>query len=330
MHIFIDHIVPFLFMFIGFGFLVKGSDLFVEASSKIAKKLGVSQLFIALTIVAMGTSIPETAVSLQAAIEGNPVLSISNIVGTNILNILLILGISSVIMPLTVSGSTICFEIPIMIVTAVIFSFLGLGNDLFSKQCLSSGMLSRLDGCLLMFMFLVYLFYLYVLSQMTKSNKEIALKEVPLKWGKLIFLLVTGFLLIIAGSTITVRYAGKIALSLGVSQKIIGLTIVALGTSLPELATSITAAIKKNPDIAVGNIVGSNIYNMLFIGAVTSLIHPVPYSNTLQYDSLICIGASILLGACILIPGKKRISRISGIMMLLLYGGYIFFILTKN
>lgn len=322
-------ILPVLFLIIGFGMLVKGADIFVEGSAKIAKKLGVSQLFIALTIVAMGTSIPETAVTLLAAIQENEDLALGNIVGTNILNIALILGFTSLLIPLSVSKSTIKFEIPIMIGTAIIFPLLGLGSWLFTgfsnSSFLSDGMFSRLDGVILLLIFVAYLIYLYNLSKKGKSNEKNALVvyEKPVTWTFLILLSIVGLALIIFGSTMVVEGATKIAEKIGISQRIIGLTIVAFGTSLPELATSITAAIKKHHDLAVGNIVGSNIYNMLFIGGLTSIIKPVPYSPTFRIDSLVCIGVSVLLLLLIVFNKRKMLGRFSGAIMLSLYAVYL-------
>jgi len=326
MNYFIIYVLPFIFLIAGFLMLIKGASLFVDFSSSLAKRLGVSQLFIALTIVAMGTSIPETAVSLSAAIKGNAELSIGNIVGTNTLNILLILGITAVITPLTARKSTVRFEIPIMLSTAIIFPLLGLGFSLFTTHPRENGSFSRIDGVLFLILFYLYLCYLGNLAKKSKTENALMVIEKKISWISLIFFLYFGLALIIIGSSFVVKGATQIATNLGVSERIIGLTIVAFGTSLPELSTSIVAAVKKQDDLAIGNIVGSNIYNMLFIGGLTAVICPVSYSSAFQIDSLVCIATSLLL--LLLVQNKKNmLSRTSGIIMLILYGTYTWFIL---
>ncbi|WP_407398608.1 calcium/sodium antiporter [Treponema sp.] len=326
MKLFVEVIVPLLFLIVGFGMLVKGADIFVEGSSRIAKKLGVSQLFIALTIVAMGTSIPETAVSLFAALKGNEELALGNIVGTNILNIMLILGFTAVLTPLAVSKSTVKYEMPIMIFTAIAFSFLGLGINLFTgEKKIVDGMFTRADGIILLALFGLYLIYLFRLARKTKSEEEgLVPYENKISWPLLILISVAGLALVIVGSDMVVKGASRIAEEIGISQRIIGLTVVAFGTSLPELATSVTAAIKKHHDLAVGNIVGSNIYNMLFIGGITSIVRPVPYSAAFRMDSLVCIGASVLLLLLVMFNRKNVLNRFSGAFMMCAYFVYAF------
>lgn len=328
MSYFISYILPFILLIAGFLFLIRGAVLFVDSSSDIAKQLGVSQLFIALTIVAMGTSIPETAVSLLAAIRGNAELSIGNIVGTNTLNILLILGLTAILIPLTVRKSTVNYEIPIMVCTAIIFPLLGLGFSMFTKNPSKYGYFSRFDGIIFLILFVCYLFYLGWLAKKSRNDKAVMVVTKKISWIVLIFYLIFGLGLIIGGSTMVVEGATQIATMFGISERVIGLTIVAFGTSLPELATSITAAIKKQDDIAVGNIVGSNIYNMLFIGGLTAVVTPVPYGNQFQIDSLVCIGASLLLMVFVL-NRKRVISRFAGGIMILSYAFYLFY-LMKN
>jgi len=323
---FITYILPVILLISGFIALIKGASLFVDFSSSFAKRLGVSQLFIALTIVAMGTSIPETAVSLSAAIKGNAELSIGNIVGTNTLNILLILGITSLIAPLTARKTTVRFEIPIMIFTAIIFPLLGLGFSLFSQNPIENGSFSRIDGVLFLLLFFMYLCYLSWLAKKSKTENALMVIENKISWISLIFFIYFGLGLIILGSSFVVRGATQIATNLGVSERIIGLTIVAFGTSLPELSTSIVAAIKKQDDLAIGNIVGSNIYNMLFIGGLTAVICPVSFSSTFQFDSLVCIITSLLL-LLLVLNKRNRLSRTSGIIMLILYSAYTWFLL---
>lgn len=326
---FITCIFPFILLVVGFFLLIRGASLFVDFSSTIAKKLGVSQLFIALTIVAMGTSIPETAVSLSAALNGNIELSIGNIVGTNSLNILLILGLTAAIAPMSVRKTTVRFEMPIMIMTALIFPLLGIGCSIFTKTPSNSGMFSRADGIVFLALFTLYLLYLVWLEKHTRNETTLPDGIKNRRLANLMLFLLAGLILIITGSSMIVKGATKIAANYGVPERIIGLTVIAFGTSLPELSTSIVASIKKQDDLAVGNIVGSNIYNMLFIGGLTALICPVPYSAKFQFDSLVCIAASVLL-LFLVAFNKRRLTRFSGIFMLLCYDIYFMFLLKES
>lgn len=291
---------------LGFILLVKGSDFFVDGSANIATRFGIPQLVIGLTIVAMGTSAPEAAVSLTAAIEGSADIAIGNIVGSNILNIFIILGIASVMVPIAVSASTIKYEIPYMIGCSVLLLLLGL-----------DGKISRWEGIIFWIAFVAYLGYLFFQA---KQNKE----EVPPAEGKKLWLeilfILGGLVALIVGSKLAVYGATEIARTVGVSERFIGLTIVALGTSLPELFTSVNAARKGNADIAIGNIVGSNIFNILFVIGTTGLITPVPFAENYIKDSFVMIGAAILLLLCVFM--RKKLTRAGGILMLLCYGAY--------
>lgn len=334
MNFYIETGLSVFLLILGFALLVKGADWFVDGASGIAKKLGVSQLVIALTIVAMGTSIPETSVSLLAVLRGSGDLAVGNIVGTNTLNILLILGLTALIRPVFVHWTTVWFEIPMVIGTAVVFCLVGLGGTLLLPGKSVDGTISRWEGVLLLALFAFYLVYLGWLAKKSKSeNCEITQHPVPVEhfvpWLSLIAVVVLGLGFVIGGSSLVVRSAVDIATALGISERFIGLTVVALGTSLPELATSITAAVKKQDDLAVGNIVGSNIYNMLFIGGVTALIKPVPYNASFVYDSLICIGTSFLLWFCVMTDKWKRLNRRSAVVMLGSYAGYFAWLVIK-
>ena len=291
---------------VGFAMLVKGADLFVDGSSAIAAKFKIPQLVIGLTIVAMGTSAPEAAVSITAALAGNADITVGNIVGSNILNIFIILGLSAVIVPLAVAKSTILVEIPFMI--AVTFLLLGLGYD---------GTISLLEGIIFLVVFLIYLAYLFVVA-MKGRNKTEDVKEISVV--KALIFTVVGLLLIVYGSKVTVNAATEIALVLGLSQRFIGLTIVALGTSLPELFTSVSAARKGNADIAIGNIVGSNIFNILFVIGISASIIPVPFAEGFRFDTVVAIVAAVLLLVCPL--RSKKLKRWAGVLMLLAYAVY--------
>lgn len=312
-----DVLIQLGLLVIGFVLLIKGADWFVGGASKIADRFGIPQLIIGLTIVAMGTSAPEAAVSISAAIKNtaennSAAIAIGNILGSNILNVLLILGITSIIMTIPVQLSTIKFEIPFMIVITCILAGIG-----YMK-----GYLGKIDGLILWALFIAYLVYLMVNAK--KGQISVGLEEPGIKVQEnmllLIFTLILGIVAIVAGSDIAVDAATSLARIFGMNERLIGLTIVAFGTSLPELITSITAALKKNADIAVGNIVGSNIFNILFVIGTTSLITDVPYNYSFNFDSIVCIATSILLFLCVF--RKKKLVKVHGIIMLCVFCAY--------
>ena len=291
---------------LGFLLLVKGADWFVDGASGIATKLRIPQLVIGLTIVAMGTSAPEAAVSISAALKGSAEITIGNIVGSNILNILIILGLASAIVPIALAKSTLRVDIPFML--AITGVLLILGWD---------GTISLVDGLMMLVLFVGYLAYLFIGA---KNNPT----EEPVKFlslWKALALTVIGLGLIILGSDIAVDAATALARIFGMSERFIGLTIVALGTSLPELFTSVSAARKGNADIAIGNIVGSNIFNILFIVGLSALIVPVPFATPFRIDTVIAILAGIVL--LIFALPKRKLLRWHGPVMLVLYGIYL-------
>lgn len=299
-------------LIIGFVLLIKGADIFVDGSSGIAAKFGIPQLVIGLTIVAMGTSSPEAAVSISAALKGSAEITIGNIVGSNILNILIILGISSVIVPLAVAESTMRYEIPFMIVITVLLLVTGL-----------NGSIGIVEGIILIAAFAVYLTYLFIMAK-NDMKQEDSPKDISTVKAALFIIL--GLAMIVLGSNFTVDAASAIALSLGLSERFIGLTIVALGTSLPELCTSVSAARKGNADIAIGNIVGSNIFNILFIVGLSALITEVPFASNFIFDTIIAAAAAVmLLIGCLWEKGKLK--RSAGILMLIGYAVYFAVIL---
>ncbi|MBP3678217.1 MAG: calcium/sodium antiporter, partial [Agathobacter sp.] len=252
-------ILQVVLLVVGFTMLVKGADWFVEGAAGIAVKFGIPQLVVGLTIVAMGTSAPEAAVSITGAMNGAADIAVGNVLGSNILNVLIILGLTGFITNVAIQKSTLLIEMPFMLAITVIFAFLGLKD----------GNVGFWDGVILWVLFIAYLAYLFVLAK--KGNQEEDEPEERPVW-KLILLGVVGAAIVVWGADITVDAATTIASALGLSERFIGLTIVALGTSLPELVTSVTAARKGNCDIAIGNIVGSNIFNILFVIGTSSLI----------------------------------------------------------
>lgn len=307
--------VQLLWLVVGFALLMKGADWFVEGASKIADKLGVSQLIIGLTIVAMGTSLPEAAVSIASALKGSADLTIGNVVGSNVLNVLLILGLTSVIKAIPVQKSTVKYEIPFVIVVTVILAALGLTDN----------QVSRLDGGILWALMIVYLIYLLKMAKSGQTSEEEPAEKKNDRVWLMIVMVVVGAAMIVFGSDVTVDAATKLAKMFGMDERLIGLTIVAFGTSLPELVTSVTAALKGKPDIAVGNIVGSNIFNILFVVGTTALIIPVNYAAAFLVDSIAAIAAVVLLFGCVV--RKRKLNRLGGSLMLVGYAAYFVYLL---
>lgn len=310
--------VQFLLLALGFAMLIKGADWFVSGAAGIATRFGIPQIVIGLTIVAMGTSAPEAAVSISSSLADKADITIGNIVGSNILNILIILGITATMVPIAVARGTIKVEIPFMIAISVVLLLLGL-----------DGNITFIDALILIGLFAVYMIYLFRQAKSGISSGENSAEEEhhrkPKKIPLLILLTAVGVVIIVLGSKITVDAATQIALFFGASERFIGLTVVALGTSLPELFTSVTAAKKGNADIAIGNIVGSNIFNILFIVGISGLITTVPFDSAFITDTIISIGASVLLWVFCLI--SKGLKRYAGIIFLAGYAGYFIYLL---
>ena len=295
-----------ILLVLGFILLLKGADWFVDGSSSIASRFGIPQLIIGLTIVAMGTSLPEAFVSITAALKSNAAITIGNVVGSNILNVGIILGITALIRPLHIQNSTIKYEMPFMILVTLVLILLGINTTI-----------SRLDG---MIMWLFFLGYLYYIFKMSKNQME----ETEIKKTNPLFIPL-GLVCLMVGSNFAVDAATNIAISLGVSQRFIGLTIVALGTSLPELVTSVTAAKKGNADIAIGNIIGSNIFNILFVVGSSALITPVPFEYHFIIDSFVAILIGLVLYLC---TKKTRVlDKKAGILLLVTYSIYFIYLL---
>ena len=312
-----DILLQFGLLVLGFVMLIKGADWFVDGAAGIASKLGIPQLIIGLTIVAMGTSAPEAAVSISSAMKGSADITIGNVVGSNIMNVLVILGLTASIVAIKVAKSTVRIEIPFMIGISVLLLALGMTGNV----------ITFVEGVVLWIAFIAYLAYLFVMAKKgkEKSEEETANdgKKKPL-W-LLAVLIVVGAAMIVLGSNFAVDGASAIATAFGLSERFIGLTIVALGTSLPELVTSVTAAKKGNADIAIGNIVGSNIFNILFVVGTTALITPVAFAPNFLIDSLVGIGAAVLLWlGCV---RKNQLGRAVGIIMLLGYAAYFVYLL---
>lgn len=302
----------------GFFILIKGADLLVDGASSIAKKLKVSALVIGLTIVSFGTSAPEFVVNIFASAQGNSDIAIGNILGSNIANILLILGVSAAIFPLASKKSTVWKEIPLCLLAALLVG--AMANDVLFDGATFSG-LTRIDGFVLISFFIIFLYYTFGIAKVSNDANTDKIKEMD-TWRSVVYIAL-GLAGLVLGGQWIVDGAVKIAGIFGISEALIGLTVVAIGTSLPELATSAIAAYKKQPDIAIGNVVGSNIFNVFWILGASSLIRPLPFSPASNPDIVMTIFASLLLFAVMFIGKKHIIDRWQGIVMVALYVLYI-------
>lgn len=297
-------------MVIGFVLLIKGADFFVKGASAIAHKFGVPQIVIGLTVVAMGTSAPEAAVSISAALSGNADITIGNVVGSNILNVLVILGITALVAPLTVDRSAVKSDMPVMLGITLLLLPLGI----------LGGSVNRWEGLLLLTIFAAYMVDLF--RDALKSKDEDGEHRPTYGQGNIWTIIMTlgGLVMIVLGSRFTVSSATEIARFLGISQRMIGLTVVAFGTSLPELVTSVTAARRGNTGIAIGNIVGSNIFNILFVTGLTAAITPIAFLSNFTFDLLVAALAALLLWVFSLKSGF--LGRPSGFIFVILYAAY--------
>ena len=316
--------VPFavLILIIGFVFLVKGADAFVEGSSSIAKHFQVPSLIIGMTIVAMGTSLPETAVSVTASIAGSNALAVSNAVGSNIFNLMVVIGVCAVLTPVAVQKSSLKIDIPFSIVCALLL--LVLGHDRM--------ILTRVNGLILIVLFAFFILYMIRSAQHSMNNEdsEFAAEAADMKVmsvPKSLIFIVIGIAGITLGSDWVVDGAKTIASAFGISENLIGLTIVAFGTSLPELMTSIVAARKNEVDMALGNAVGSNIFNILMVLGIASALSPIAFIQENIIDIIILVGFSFIVW--LMAWTKHRLDKIEGLAMILLYAGYVVYICIR-
>jgi cation:H+ antiporter len=317
-------VMIFAYLIAGLLLLVAGAEVLVRGAAKLAAQFGIPPLIIGLTVVAFGTSAPETAVSVQAAVNGSGDLAIGNVIGSNIANVLLVLGLTALVAPLIVSRQLIRLDVPIMI-----------GASLVVYALAWDGRLSRLDGALLFAGILVYTSFLIISSRKApvvdndEFSKEFGLQQAPKPYAWLadVGLIVVGLVLLVGGAQLLVEGAVSLARALGLSELIIGLTVIAIGTSLPELATSILAAFKGERDIAVGNIVGSNIFNLLLVLGLASLVAPLPISvspNALAFDFPVMIAVAV---ACLpIFFAGYRINRWEGLLFVAYYGAYLLYL----
>lgn len=308
----------FLFLLSGFFLLIYGANILVDSASALAKRYNIPNIVIGLTIVAFGTSAPELVVNVFSAVEGNTSLALGNVIGSNIFNVAGILGISAIIYPLTVKSNTTWIEVPLAFLAALLVIIIA--NDSLIDRSPES-IISRTDGIILLLFFIIFLAYNFQLTRKGDFSEEIQVKN--MKAGKAFLLIVAGIALLVAGGRMIVYSAVELATLWGMPERIIGLTIVSVGTSLPELATSVVAARKKNTDIAVGNIVGSNIFNIFFILGLTAVIEPVRFQAAAQVDLLLNLVLGLLLFVFIFTGKGRRLERWEGIIFIGIYLGYI-------
>ncbi len=307
----------------GFILLIKGANYLVDGSSSIAKRFGISSLVIGLTVVAFGTSTPELVVNLISAFKGTTDIAIGNILGSNIANILLILGITGMITPIAVKSSTTWKEIPFALLAVLVTAVMA--NDILFSGATES-FLTRGDGLILLGFFAIFIYYVFGIA---KNGADDETEEVKI-FGtvKSITLIVVGLVFLVIGGKWIVDAAIFLAKTWGLSEAVIGLTIVAVGTSLPEMITSIVAAMKGKSDIAIGNVVGSNIFNIFWILGITSFIKPLPFSENSSLDTLTAIGATVLLFAWMIVGKRHQLEKWQSAVFVVLYIVYISLLLT--
>jgi cation:H+ antiporter len=318
--------LTYFLLVIGFVLLIKGADFLVDGSAAIAKKYNISNIAIGLTIVAFGTSTPELIVNLFASIKGNTDIAIGNVIGSNIVNIFFILGVSATIYPLVTKSNTIWKEIPMSLLAALMLFVLA-SDQLIDGSSFS--MLTRIDGIVLLAFFVIFMYYTIGISKAdTDDSPEVVVPV--LSTGKSFLYILLGLAGLVIGGKWIVDGAVHMATSMGLSESLIGLTIVAVGTSLPELAASAMAAYKKQTDIAIGNVVGSNIFNIFFILGISALIKPLPFNSGAAIDVMVACLASIILFALLFVGKKHTIEKWQGVFMILIYVAYIIFLIKTK
>ncbi|MBW2406915.1 MAG: calcium/sodium antiporter [Deltaproteobacteria bacterium] len=318
--------LAYLLFGVGFVLLIKGADFLVDGASSIARRLNVSDLAIGLTVVAFGTSTPELFVNIIASAKGNTDIAIGNILGSNIANVFLILGVSSIIYPLSVTKGTVWKEIPLSLLAAFILGVMA-NDHLIDKSDFSS--LTRIDGLILLCFFTIFLYYSYgIAKEIEGMEQHVQVEQKGM--AKSFFFIGSGLAGLTLGGKWIVDGAIVMAKNLGMSESLIGLTIVAVGTSLPELATSAVAAYRRNVEIAVGNVVGSNIFNIFFVLGISSIIKPLPFQIKNNLDIGTVILSSLLLFLFMFTGKKRSLDRWEGAVFLLLYTAYIVFLVFKE
>ena len=317
--------MDFIILIIGFFLLIKGADIFVDGASSIAKKIGIPSVIVGLTIVSLGTSAPELAVSLISSFNGNNGIAVGNVLGSNLFNTLVVLGGTAIVAPLIIKKSTIKRDYITTLLVTILTCFL-----IFGLVPKSENMLSRISGIILLVVCIAYMFILVKAAKKDSVKDEENTSEI--KMSKNILLSLIGVVGIVFGGNLVVDSATNIAYSLGMSEKLVGLTIVAVGTSLPELVTSIVAALKGENDIALGNVLGSNIFNLVLILGASATITPIAVSGVMIIDFIILIAVTLFIGALIFLNKKeeKRLGRLEGIILVGIYVAYLAYIIMRN
>lgn len=318
----------YLLLLLGFVLLIKGADWLVSGATAIAGRFGVSELIIGLTIVSMGTSLPELIISILASLNGNAGLAIGNVLGSNIANILLILGVTALICKLPVYRNTILSELPFSLAAVLLVGFLA--NSSLADEPDQNLLISRGDGFIMLFFFLLFMVYILMMAREDKKKQTDSNLSEPAPLGKNLLLIAAGVACLFLGGKWVVDGAVHIAGLFGWSETFIGLTVVALGTSLPELVTSVMAAIKKNTDIAVGNAIGSNIFNLLWILGISAVVRPLPFDVISNTDIMAVVAATCLIFIALIFGRRLEIRRIEGILFLLAYAAYMVFIIQRG
>ncbi|QQS27453.1 MAG: calcium/sodium antiporter [Sphingobacteriales bacterium] len=317
-------ILSVFILILGFVFLVKGADWLVSGASSLAKQFNISELVIGLTIVAFGTSSPELVVNVLAAFRGSSDIALGNIIGSNNFNTYVILGLAGMIYPLSVNRSTIWRELPYSLLTGLVL--LLVANDVFVNQRIPNT-IDRTDGIMLLLFFLAFLYYAYLSMQ---TDEPLTQKIDVMSSKRSLIYTIGGLAVLILGGKFVVDSAVDIARLMGVSEKLIGLTIVAAGTSLPELVTSAVAAFKKRSDIAVGNVVGSNIFNVFLVLGISSVIQPLDYNIVLNIDCLIFIVGNILLFGTMFVGKRHILDRWQASILFALFIGYTIYLIARQ
>lgn len=309
--------LEFLLLLVGFAILIKGADFLVNGSSSVAKKFNISNLAIGLTVVAFGTSTPELLVNIMSSVKGYNDAAFGNVIGSNIFNLLFILGIAGVIYPLVVHRNTVSYEVPLSLLAAVVLFVLVNDTMIFGAE---ENVLSRLDAFILLVFFGGFMYYITRTMKDAPADDGGSVKIYST--GMSVLFIALGLAMLVGGGHLVVESAVAIAKEYGLSEKLIGLTILAAGTSLPELATSAVAAYRKNTDIAIGNVVGSNIFNVFFILGITGIIHPTPYNVALNFDMYILGAATVMLMIFMFTLNQRKLDRWEALLMLLAYIAY--------
>ena len=315
-----------VFLVGGLALILLGANGLTDGAAAVAKRFNISDLVIGLTIVAFGTSAPELVISTMAALGGSAEMAIGNVVGSNIFNVLMIIGVTAMVMPIQVGQGTLSKEIPLVVLASFALAFMA--NDVWLDGG-NANIISRIDGLVLLAFFMIFLRYTFAIAHNGGDEAEgEKIKEMPV-WKSALFIL-GGLAGLIYGGQLFVDGASGIASSLGVSESIIGLTIVAGGTSLPELATSVTAALKKNPGIAVGNVIGSNLFNIFFVLGCSATVSPLPMGGITNLDLVVMTASAVLFWIVGWFFKKRTITRVEGVLLVICYVAYTAYLISMQ